>query len=159
MGVGKTLTMIASIASSLREANSFVSKQSPQNLIDTRQKHPTHSTLILMPSACEFRHLFQFTSTVLTKQCCSMDGLQRSKSKFRGFYVDSGLIASSRHVHPGRLCYYKYHGPNRSLSLSSNMTYDIVLSTYGTVAADFRRGGGVLNSFKWYRLVLDEGRL
>ena len=40
---------------------------------------------------------------------------------------------------------------------SSPIQYNIVLSTYGTVAADFGRGGGVLDCFHWYRLILDEG--
>lgn len=34
---------------------------------------------------------------------------------------------------------------------------DIVLTTYATVAADFRRGKSMLNRIFWYRLVLDEG--
>lgn len=34
----------------------------------------------------------------------------------------------------------------------------MVLSTYDTVAADVRQGGGILNCFHWYRIVLDEGK-
>lgn len=62
-----------------------------------------------------------------------------------------------RHVVPGTLSVYKYHGPNRKLPSSSTLPYHIVLSTYGTVAADYSRGGGVLACFHWYRLILDEG--
>jgi SWI/SNF-related matrix-associated actin-dependent regulator of chromatin subfamily A3 len=65
---------------------------------------------------------------------------------------------SIRHVVPGTLNYYIYHGPDRRLSSSSPLPHHIVFSTYGTVAADFSRGGGVLNCFHWYRLILDEGR-
>ncbi|KAI0010503.1 SNF2 family N-terminal domain-containing protein [Xylariaceae sp. FL0662B] len=126
MGVGKTLTMIASIASSLREAKRFVSEQSQRVFLDGRKNHPTHSTLILVPSA---------------------------------LLLDGWVAEIEKHVSQGTLRYYQYHGQNRSLPLSSDLPYDIVFSTYGTVAADFRRGGGVLSSFKWYRLVLDEAHV
>lgn len=43
------------------------------------------------------------------------------------------------------------------LQLSASLPYNIVFSTYGTVAADFSRGGGMLDRFHWYRLILDEG--
>lgn len=45
----------------------------------------------------------------------------------------------------------------RQLDLESVRSYDIVLSTYGTVAADLARNRGLLNSIHWYRIVLDEG--
>lgn len=45
----------------------------------------------------------------------------------------------------------------RSLDLTSVGSYDIVLSTYGTVAADLARNRGLLNQIHWYRIVLDEG--
>lgn len=45
----------------------------------------------------------------------------------------------------------------RSLDVTSVGSYDIVLSTYGTVAADLARNRGLLNQIHWYRIVLDEG--
>ncbi|KAJ5520813.1 hypothetical protein N7463_001266 [Penicillium fimorum] len=34
-----------------------------------------------------------------------------------------------------------------------------LLTTYGTIATEFNRGGGALNHFRWYRLVLDEAHI
>lgn len=65
----------------------------------------------------------------------------------------------NRHVVEGNLSYYKYHGPTRRLDVSNSLPYDVVLTTYTTVAVDYSRGGGVLDKFHWYRLVLDEGML
>ena len=62
-----------------------------------------------------------------------------------------------RHVMPGRIHCHKYHGIMRQLDLTSVCLYDIVLSTYGTVAADLARNRGLLNQIHWYRIVLDEG--
>ncbi|KAI1374362.1 SNF2 family N-terminal domain-containing protein [Hypoxylon crocopeplum] len=123
MGVGKTLTMIAAIASSLKEAGEFASRQGTGSLFRTCQNYSVPATLILVPSA---------------------------------LILDEWVSEIEKHVVPRTLQFYKYHGANRSLPLASKMAYHIVMSTYGTVAADFRRGGGVLYRFKWYRLVLDE---
>ena len=71
--------------------------------------------------------------------------------------IEKQSLISWRHVSPGILSLYKYHGPKRMLQLSSSVPYNIVFSTYGTVAADFSRGGGVLDQIHWYRLILDEG--
>ncbi|CAG8962047.1 hypothetical protein HYFRA_00005089 [Hymenoscyphus fraxineus] len=60
-----------------------------------------------------------------------------------------------KHVAPSTLRYYVYHGPDRHLTISP-LPYHIVFSTYGTVAADYKCGNGVLNLFHWYRIILDE---
>ncbi|KAH7329591.1 SNF2 family N-terminal domain-containing protein [Stachybotrys elegans] len=70
--------------------------------------------------------------------------------------MDVWIDEIKKHLEPGALVIYKYHGPNRRLSTGQALPYHIVLSTYGTVAADFSRGGGVLNEFHWHRLILDE---
>lgn len=67
------------------------------------------------------------------------------------------LTDTRRHVAPGTLSYHKYHGPGRVLPSKSPLPYHVVLTTYGTVTADFRRGGGVLECFHWHRVILDEG--
>ncbi|KAI2464721.1 SNF2 family N-terminal domain-containing protein [Annulohypoxylon bovei var. microspora] len=126
MGVGKTLTMIASIVSCLKEKNYITPVQELQVPVGIPKTLPVNSTLILVPSA---------------------------------LLLDGWISEIEKHVVPGTLRYYKYHGPNRRLPVLSNLPYDIILSTYGTVSADLRRGGGVLYSFKWYRLVLDEAHV
>lgn len=63
----------------------------------------------------------------------------------------------ARHVMPGKLRWHKYHGMMRQIDLESVGSYDVVLSTYGTVAADLARNRGLLDRIHWYRIVLDEG--
>lgn len=67
------------------------------------------------------------------------------------------VTEGDRHVKPGTLSIYRYHGLNRRLDESREVSYDVVISTYATVTSDFSRGGGVLSKFSWYRLILDEG--
>ncbi|KAG6366144.1 hypothetical protein INS49_000320 [Diaporthe citri] len=71
--------------------------------------------------------------------------------------LDNWLEEITKHVRPGTLRWHKYHGMMRQLDLKSIGSYDIVLSTYGTVAADLARNRGLLNQIHWYRIVLDEG--
>ncbi|KAI0904683.1 hypothetical protein F4823DRAFT_633777 [Ustulina deusta] len=73
--------------------------------------------------------------------------------------VDSWIDELEKHVTPGTLSYYKYHGPDRRLPSSSPPRYHIVFSTYGTIAADSSRGGGILSHFHWYRIILDEAHV
>jgi hypothetical protein len=39
------------------------------------------------------------------------------------------------------------------------LQYDVIVTTYGTVAADFVRNRSQLHGIHWYRVILDEGTL
>lgn len=42
--------------------------------------------------------------------------------------------------------------------MGKDLPYHIVVTTYGTISTDFRNdAGGVLYSYHWYRVILDEG--
>ncbi|KAI1311219.1 hypothetical protein F5Y03DRAFT_343886 [Xylaria venustula] len=126
MGLGKTLSMIACIVSSLRYAEMFQCFSKENGLQKAMSPAPVSSTLVIVPDV---------------------------------LLLDTWIDEIERHVVTGTLSVYKYHGPNRKLPSSSPLPYDVVLSTYGTVAADYSRGGGVLTSFHWHRLILDEAHV
>ncbi|KAK6062399.1 DNA repair and recombination protein rad5c [Seiridium cupressi] len=71
--------------------------------------------------------------------------------------LDGWVDEIQKHVAPNKIQWHKYHGLSRSLDLSIIHSYDIVLTTYGTVAADCSRRRGLLDQVFWYRIVLDEG--
>jgi SNF2 family DNA or RNA helicase len=65
------------------------------------------------------------------------------------------------HIYPGKLSMITYHGTNRLQDLDELSRYDIVLTTYGTVATEMNDGMKkkvALASLQWFRVVLDEGR-
>lgn len=69
----------------------------------------------------------------------------------------------SRHL-DGSLRVFKYHGKDRKKHLSEIEHYDIVITTYNTLAREhgIKNNGGSqspLHEVEWYRVVLDEGRL
>lgn len=64
------------------------------------------------------------------------------------------------HIHPEKVSYYVYHGPNRERNPYKLSKYDIILATYGVVASEFsgRGSAGItpLKQLKWFRIILDE---
>ncbi|KAK4466315.1 SNF2 family N-terminal domain-containing protein [Cladorrhinum samala] len=56
---------------------------------------------------------------------------------------------------PGSLKSYRFHGATRASSLEGMSGYDIVLTTYGVLCADFK-SGRLLQNIEWFRIVLDE---
>ncbi|KAK1773861.1 SNF2 family N-terminal domain-containing protein [Copromyces sp. CBS 386.78] len=59
-----------------------------------------------------------------------------------------------RHM-PGALKFVLFHGQSRPKNPESLVSTDVVLTTYGTLAADHKRAG-LLQKMTWYRVVLDE---
>ncbi|KAK7998320.1 hypothetical protein PG989_006360 [Apiospora arundinis] len=51
----------------------------------------------------------------------------------------------------------KYHGTTREKDIDALIGYDVVLTTYSTLAADYRKPVSLLHQVAWYRVVLDEG--
>jgi len=65
------------------------------------------------------------------------------------------------HLEPGVFKYCVYHGPNRTANAFELSTYDIVITTYGTVSSEFSGRGSKgtvspLRQLKWFRVILDE---
>jgi SWI/SNF-related matrix-associated actin-dependent regulator of chromatin subfamily A3 len=65
-----------------------------------------------------------------------------------------------KHTVPGTLRVATYHGHERVKSARELDSYDIVLTTYGTVTTEHRRsykgGREVLYFLRWFRIILDE---
>ncbi|PYH69626.1 DEAD/DEAH box helicase [Aspergillus vadensis CBS 113365] len=122
MGVGKTLSMIASIVTSPPSDITTLEKPADSNFIFAK------STLVVVPSV---------------------------------LLLHGWIDEVKKHLIPGALKFYKYHGPGRCISLSSPPSDDIILTTYATVEADFSSSGGksVLNRIHWHRLILDEAHV
>jgi SWI/SNF-related matrix-associated actin-dependent regulator of chromatin subfamily A3 len=72
--------------------------------------------------------------------------------------LDGWLKEISMHITPDSLNFLRYHGPKRETDVSRIAGFDVVLTTYGTLTAEFCRGTNLLHGINWFRVVLDEGR-
>ncbi|KAI0847485.1 SNF2 family N-terminal domain-containing protein, partial [Daldinia vernicosa] len=59
------------------------------------------------------------------------------------------------HIFPGALSFTCFHGKKRPRDNELLCAFDVVLTTYATLAADYA-DRGVLHQMEWYRVVLDE---
>ncbi|KAK2562863.1 Helicase-like transcription factor [Acropora cervicornis] len=65
-----------------------------------------------------------------------------------------------RHVHQDvSLQVYMYYGRGRLRDVEFLRERDIVLTTYFTLASDYRRDHSPLHKIKWFRVILDEGHI
>ena len=67
----------------------------------------------------------------------------------------------SEHVQSGAIKYCVYHGPTRTQNAFELCKYDVVITTYGTVASDIfgkasKGSASPLRQLKWFRIILDE---
>lgn len=70
-------------------------------------------------------------------------------------------LTKSRHL-DGKISVMKYHGKRRKKLIEEINNYDIVITTYNTLAAEHGRAKSgeeksSLHDIAWYRVVLDEG--
>lgn len=69
------------------------------------------------------------------------------------------------HIKPGQLTYYIYHGSNRIKDPKRLASFDLVLTTYGSVSSEVaarnkgRAGPYPLEEVGWFRVVLDEAHM
>ena len=80
-----------------------------------------------------------------------------------GTSFDQSLMISS-HVHAHAMNWTVFHGSNRTRLAKTFDCYDIVVSTYHTVLAEWKRStsersdaGQSMHTFPWHRIILDEG--
>lgn len=124
MGLGKTIEILALIASTKDEARRFGDeKVVRKNAGESNIVRNTKSTLLVSPLSA----------------------------------VKNWEDQAKEHLEPDALSSYVYHGTNRTQNMYELSKYDIVITTYGTLAADYSRGAlSVLHRLKWFRIVLDE---
>ncbi|KAF4469014.1 DNA repair rad5, partial [Fusarium albosuccineum] len=116
MGLGKTLTTLATAAFSKHAALEF------ENIQVATPYQRTRGTLIVATS----------------HQVLDVWGAEIEK-----------------HFGPGTLTTAVFHGDQRTKAIKGLTSFDIVLTTYATLLADYK-GRKVLQNLTWFRVVLDE---
>ncbi|KAN0104411.1 SNF2 family helicase/ATPase-like protein [Hyaloscypha variabilis] len=149
MGLGKTLSVLSLIVKTLDDARKWA-QQTPRISKDKRDLGTTKTGKRALPTI-EQAHLVQNCRTTLL--VAPLTTIQNWEEQIK------------QHIKSGTLKYYVYHGTNRVKDIRKLAEYDLVITTYGSVASEFncrsrkRAGTYPLEEINWFRIVLDEAHM
>lgn len=150
MGLGKTLSILSLVASSLPESREWARAEptGPQN---QGARQPPD---IFQPPRQEFLGLTQVKrNSKATLLVCPLSTITNWEEQIK------------QHIRPGAISYHIYHGPHRVKDLDQLVKYDLVITTYGSVSSELsarsgnKRGPHPLEEIGWFRIVLDEAHM
>jgi len=161
MGLGKTLSMISAIVSSLPRATEYVTA-THQNFASAVSGCRSRATLVIVTSMRKSSHSLSRarTPSVLMLTLCRGSGRLEEGSvhvSVSRATHNNMLTDIHSHVKPGTLRICIFHGSSRPKSPEEVIDHDLVLTTYATLSAD-SKVLRVLQKIEWYRVVLDEGK-
>ncbi|KFG83979.1 putative SNF2 family helicase/ATPase [Metarhizium anisopliae] len=149
MGLGKTLSILSLVSSTIDESHKW--EQAPivqRPKMDPRLSSNGHSAMQTnFDPATVTRHV---KSTLIV---CPLSTVTNWEEQMK------------QHVAPGGLSYHIYHGSNRIKDVDKLAEFDVVITTYGSVSNELgsRRKGkdGIypLEEIGWFRIVLDEAHM
>jgi SNF2 family DNA or RNA helicase len=149
MGLGKTLTTLSVIATTLDDAKEWA-KLTPSQP-EERELPKSKATKNPAPPKVEPAPLALNCKTTLLVAPLSVVANWEEQIK--------------QHTKPGSLKYYIYHGTSRIKDVKKLAEYDIIITTYGSVASEFnfrnkqKKGNYPLEEMNWFRIVLDEAHM
>ncbi|KAK0735863.1 SNF2 family N-terminal domain-containing protein [Apiosordaria backusii] len=146
MGLGKTLSILSLLTKTLDEAQAWAQLEPVQPSIPHQKPQKSHE----VPRAQGLglsRIRRNAKSTLLV---CPLSTVTNWEEQLK------------QHIEPGKLNYYIYHGANRIKDVVQLATYDLVITTYGSITSELnariKRKPGIypLEEIAWFRIVLDE---
>ena len=149
MGLGKTLSILSLIVSTLGESIRWASSSSePQDALLATRKAASTAPISDQDSAAPA--ILNSRATLLVSPVSTIANWEEQ---------------IRQHVRPGTLKYYIYHGSNRIKDHKKLADYDLVITTYGSVASELglrskkKPGAYPLEEVDWFRIILDEAHM
>ncbi|KAH7189433.1 SNF2 family N-terminal domain-containing protein [Fusarium flagelliforme] len=149
MGLGKTLSILSLITTSTNEAYTW-ERQAPVQPEAPEQKPTKHEVLSQQPTLALTPLMQNARSTLLV---CPLSTVTNWEEQIK------------QHIRPNSLTYHIYHGPNRIKDPARLATFDLVITTYGSVSNELssrrkgKEGQYPLEQIGWFRIVLDEAHM
>ncbi|PHH76774.1 hypothetical protein CDD80_1224 [Ophiocordyceps camponoti-rufipedis] len=148
MGLGKTLSILSLVASTTDDAHRW-------ELLDPVQRPAAEpkgkkTVVVPQPSFDPLPVTRQAKSTLIV---CPLSTVANWEEQIK------------QHIQPGSLTYHVYHGPNRIKDAARLASFDMVITTYGSVSNELstrrKRSEGQypLEEIGWFRIVLDEAHM
>ncbi|KAF8115217.1 hypothetical protein N665_0029s0060 [Sinapis alba] len=144
MGLGKTLTLLSLIAFD-RYGNASTSTQTEAETLDVEKKGKKRGR----GKSSESGTRKKVKSNEVVSQKTTL--IVCPPSVFSAW-----ITQLEEHTVPGSLKVYMYHGGERTDDVNELMKYDIVLTTYGTLAVEESWEDSPVKKMEWLRIILDE---
>ncbi|KAK0643518.1 DNA repair and recombination protein RAD5C [Cercophora newfieldiana] len=149
MGLGKTLSVLSLVVSTLKEASEWAKLEPVQP--KAPEKKPTNAFHPPKPQALDLTPVsLNGKSTLLI---CPLSTVTNWEEQLK------------QHIQPGSVTHHIYHGPNREKDPKKLAQFDLVITTYGSVSSELnsrskrKRGLYPLEQIAWFRVVLDEAHM
>lgn len=150
MGLGKTLSILSLVVQTLDDASEWTKMTPSVAPHHSDQSHTKKGRNAQLP-ACEPTSLvLNSKATLLVSPLSTISNWEEQ---------------IKQHLVPGTLKYYIYHGASRIKDINKLSEYDLVITTYGSVASEFnhrckkKKGAYPLEEINWFRVVLDEAHM
>lgn len=150
MGLGKTLLSLSLVAHTLDTEALEWAKQTPKPTDAVSGSNQTRKGKSPLPKLKSTPLALNAKSTLLVSPLSTISNWEDQ---------------IKQHVKPSSLSYYIYHGANRLRDPNKLAEYDLVITTYGSVASEFNHkckgklGSYPLEKINWFRIMLDEAHM
>ncbi|CAG8952487.1 hypothetical protein HYFRA_00001234 [Hymenoscyphus fraxineus] len=150
MGLGKTLSILSLITQTLDTEASRWASMDPRAERDDRELCAAKRGKKALPKIEQTPLVRNCKTTLLVSPLSTITNWEDQ---------------IKQHVKPGTLKYYIYHGSGRIKDINKLAEFDVVITTYGSVATEFnyrsknKPGIYPLEAMNWFRIVLDEAHM
>ncbi|KXJ92279.1 SNF2 family N-terminal domain-domain-containing protein [Microdochium bolleyi] len=150
MGLGKTLSILSLITTTMEDAIEWSTRTPVQPQAPPPPKNP-RSFNAPTPTPLALTHLTHNGKATLL--VCPLSTITNWEEQIKA------------HIKPGSLKYHIYHGSSRIKDAKKLAELDLVITTYGSVASEVtarhkgRAGLYPLEEVGWFRVVLDEAHM
>ncbi|KAK6853338.1 SNF2 family domain-containing protein [Apiospora arundinis] len=152
MGLGKTLSILSLVTSTLDAAEEWSKSEPVQPRPPTQKKNHGQSRFnVPTPEPLALTRISRNSRATLL--VCPLTTITNWEEQIK------------THIKPGTFSYYIYHGSNRIRDPKKLAQYDLVITTYGSVSTEVgsrhkgRAGPHPLEEIGWFRVVLDEAHM
>ena len=149
--------MISLLASDLDTPRFEVNSNSPSR---ASLRSPIPTTLVVVPVSRKCLALGASYCHLLVESSSDLEGPAGKAGTLRQSAISYTNIF--RHLYPSSMRWHIFHGPNRVLDLTNKINFDVILTTYDVIVAEYRKlvkfsSSTSIFSTIWRRIILDEG--
>ncbi|MBA0601872.1 putative SWI/SNF-related matrix-associated actin-dependent regulator of chromatin subfamily A member 3-like 1 [Gossypium raimondii] len=170
MGLGKTLTLLSLIA--FDKFGSFVPNSGDAGIEEIVEedvkkgkrgrgasKKGTRPLKKRNTKEAEFGSKAKGKSVSVADGCVSFSGRRTTLVVCPPSVFSSWITQLEEHTSPGKLKVYMYYGGERTKEVEELKKYDIILTTYSTLATEESWFDSPMKKIEWWRVILDEAHV